>query len=130
MLVLELLVPVYWVSDWLVDRHHARIFNLVLAQELGASKPTDALDAAAREALLQRASSEKVKRANRDLPSLATLTSATSKLHPALRAVIWVFTPPSSDLPFLQVWNFCELFLNMFQMRKRSMSFASLEVNH
>eukprot|EP00884_Botryococcus_braunii_P022360 jgi/Botrbrau1/8808/Bobra.0330s0038.1 len=104
LVLLELLVPIYWVSDWLVDRHHSQIFQIVLSQQVAATKPVGPLDGEEREKLLRQAEVERSKRANRSLPNLSAL-SVPSDLHPVLKWLVWIFTPPSSNMPFLQYYG-------------------------
>jgi hypothetical protein len=103
LVALELVVPVFWVSDWRVERHHTSIFDIVFQQRLG-TRPVDSLDGASRERLVRLAEQKKLearKKASEEGRDVGF--PPTSSLHPALQALVWVFTPPSEGTPVLQV---------------------------
>lgn len=102
LLVMEILVPVFWLSDSLVEGHHKQIFNAVFSGQLGPTRPiaplSDGEKARLRELVTQHAPHLRRKQ----------FTTLEDKLHEKypnqeipvpIQLLLWIFTPAPPGSP-------------------------------
>ena len=92
--VLEVCVPLYWVSHRLVDRHHRRVFEATFSRRLGLSRATAAPLAPGPAAALAAQAAT--------IPAGGHAPPAAR--HPALAALLWAARGPSPGSPFYSRW--------------------------
>ncbi|CAL8472117.1 g11659 [Coccomyxa elongata] len=100
--LLELLVPIYWVSDRLVEKHHRQVFDGVLSRQLGQTRPVLPLDATEKQQVQRLVTKHRqaghLKKGGDDIAQKIEERSRTAP--PAVKVLLWIFAPPPANEPW------------------------------
>lgn len=100
-------VLLHRVSDRLVEKHHTQLFDEVLSSQLGPTRPVVPLDNTEKQQLQRLVAVHKaaghLKKGGNDLSE--KIQERTKTAPPAVKVLLWIFTPPPASDPWWKVWS-------------------------
>ncbi|CAK0787852.1 hypothetical protein CVIRNUC_011074 [Coccomyxa viridis] len=102
LVVLEVLVPIYWLSDSLVENHHKQVFNAVFDRQLGATRPVAPLTETERTRLRELVDLHAPRLRKVQFTSLEDKLQEkypNQEIPAPIKLLLWIFTPAPPGTP-------------------------------